>query len=65
MNKISYKEYIKAFIIGSSICGTIFPLVLIASANARNGNHEIGWPTISIFFPIVCGLANTVFKEER
>ena len=60
MNKISYKEYIKAFIIGSSICGTIFPLVLIASANARNGNHEIRWPTISIFFPIVLGLPNLI-----
>ena len=68
MSKTLGKEYIKAFIIGSSVCVTIFPLLSIAIVSSSNPDVKIGWPSLSLFFPIVFGLVNAIglfFKAQR
>ena len=61
------KKYIKAFILGSSLCVTAFPVTGIIIGSSVNGTQGLSWLTIFIFFPIIFGITNilTAFLGVR
>lgn len=54
------RQGLKAFILGSSLCITVFPLagLAIATAGLSLSPGEIQWSMIAIVFPVLLGVAN-------
>ncbi len=52
------RKAILSFVVGSSLPVTLWPLLLLGLADARNQTAQLDFSTVGLFFPVALGLAN-------